>query len=118
MQSVTVEIPDEMAQQLQPFEAELPRILALGLREFTASRQPGFEGSAELLSFLTTLPSPEEVIALRPSPEMQHRIHLLLEKNKNEGLSAAEEQEWEQYQYLEHLVRMAKAKAHLKLQQP
>ncbi len=36
-------------------------------------------------------------------------------KNRKEGLTETEEQEWEQYQYLEHLVRIAKAKALLKL---
>jgi hypothetical protein len=39
----------------------------------------------------------------------------LLETNRTVGLSAEEEAGWEQYQYLEHLVRMAKATAHLKL---
>ena len=37
-----------------------------------------------------------------------------LEKNREEGLSPAEEQEWQQYEYLEHLVRMAKARALLR----
>jgi len=36
---------------------------------------------------------------------------MLLEKNREEGLTAEENAEWEQYMYLEHLVRMAKAKA-------
>lgn len=117
MQSFIVELPDEMAQQISTYQDDLPRIIELGLRELAASKQPGFEGSADLLGFLASLPSPEEVIALRPTADMQFRIQALLEKNKNEGLTAAEEQEWEQYQYLEHLVRMAKAKAYLKLKQ-
>jgi hypothetical protein len=54
-------------------------------------------------------------LALRPSSALQERITALLEKNRDEGLSASEEQEWEQYRFLEHLVRIAKAKACLKL---
>ena len=42
----------------------------------------------------------------------------LLEKNRTTGLTADEEEEWRRYQYLEHLVRLAKAKAALKLQAP
>ena len=42
-------------------------------------------------------------------------VRALLEKNRAEGLSDDEEREWERYEYLEHLVRMAKAKAKLKL---
>jgi hypothetical protein len=41
-------------------------------------------------------------------------VQELLEKNREEGLTPAEEQEWQQYEYLEHLVRMAKARALLK----
>jgi uracil-DNA glycosylase len=75
----------------------------------------GFTGAAEVLEFLATLPTPEEIIALRPSEALQAQISNLLEKNRTQGLTPAEEQIWEQYQYLEHLIRMAKAKAYLKL---
>ena len=71
--------------------------------------------TAEVLEFLATLPTPEEIIALRPSEALQAQISNLLEKNRTQGLTPAEEQIWEQYQCLEHLIRMAKAKAHLKL---
>ncbi len=56
----------------------------------------------------------EEVLNLRPSKSLQTRVQTLLEKNRAEGLTPEEEQEWQQYEYLEHLVRMAKAKALLK----
>jgi hypothetical protein len=39
----------------------------------------------------------------------------LLEKNRADKLNSEEEEEWENYQFLEHLVRMAKANASLKL---
>lgn len=39
----------------------------------------------------------------------------LLEKNRMGGLSPAEEDEWQRYQYVEHLVQLAKARAALKL---
>ncbi len=71
--------------------------------------------TAEVLEFLATLPTPEEIIALRPSEALQAQISNLVEKNRTQGLTPAEEQVWEQYQYLEHLIRMAKAKAYLKL---
>lgn len=67
------------------------------------------------MEILAALPTPEEILALRPAAALQARISILLEKNRNEGLTPREEQEWEQYQYLEHLVRLAKAKAAAKL---
>jgi len=57
------------------------------------------------------LPAPDEILALRPSVEMQEKIDELLEKNWHEGLSEAEEQTWASYEFVEHLVRIAKSKA-------
>jgi hypothetical protein len=113
--TITLHIPEELATRLRPVENQLPRILELGLRGLNAAAQSGYEGVAEVMEVLAGLPAPEEILALRPSADLQERINTLLEKNRNEGLSAAEEQEWEKYQYLEHLVRIAKAKASLKL---
>jgi hypothetical protein len=96
-------------------EDRLPRILELGLRELNASAQAGFSGASEVLEFLAGLPAPEEILALRPAPALEERVRTLLEKNRTVGLNSEEEQEWELYQYLEHLVRMAKARAAAKL---
>jgi hypothetical protein len=112
---ITFDLPDELVSRLSPLEDKLPQILELGLRELNASSQMGFTGAAEVLEFLATLPTPEEIIALRPSEALQAQISNLLEKNRTQGLTPAEEQMWEQYQYLEHLIRMAKAKAYLRL---
>ncbi|MGH7492768.1 MAG: hypothetical protein ACREOO_10275 [bacterium] len=112
---ITLSVPEELAMRLQPLRDQLPRILESGLREMTAAAQAGYDSAAEVLETLAGLPTPEEILALRPSQALQARIDTLLEKNRTETLSPAEEQEWEQYQYLERLVRMAKAKASLKL---
>lgn len=68
-----------------------------------------------MLEFLATLPSPEEIVVLRPSETLQAQINRLLEKNRIPGLTVEEEQTWQQYQYLEHLVRIAKTQALIKL---
>ena len=104
-------LSEDLAARLRHHRDALPRILELGLREIHAASQPGFQGLAEILEILASLPTPEEVMELRPSPALEERIHSLLEKNRANGLSPEEEQEWESYQYLEHLVRVAKAKA-------
>ena len=114
MTTVTVELPRDLAQRLLPLSDRLPDILEMGLRQWQAARQPGFQGTAEVLELLATLPTPEEILALRPSNALQSRVQALLEKSREEGLTPAEEQEWQQYEYLEHLVRMAKARALLK----
>ncbi len=111
----TLELTDDLAARLTPHQHQIPRILEMGLREVNASSQAGFKGLAEVLEVLASLPAPEDVLALRPAPVLEERVQTLLEKNRAEGLSDDEEREWERYEYLEHLVRMAKAKAKLKL---
>jgi len=111
MQTITLDVPDDLAVRLRVVEKRLPNILELGLRQFYAQSQIGFDGAAEILELLASLPTPEAILAIHPSPAFQSRIDALLEKNREEGLTAEEDAEWERYMYLEHLVRMAKGKA-------
>ena len=111
----SIQIPDELANRLKPLEKQIPHIIELGLRRFNATEQTNFEWADEVLEFLASLPEPEDILKFRPSDRLQTRISQLLEKNRNTGLSPNEEIEWEHYQYLEHLVRIAKARALQKL---
>jgi hypothetical protein len=112
---ITLTIPEELALRLQPIEKDLPEILELGIRAWHARGESGFSGLSDVLETLASLPGPEEILALRPSAALQEQIEELLEKNRTGSLSAAEQRAWEQYQYVEHLVRLAKARAALKL---
>jgi len=108
---ITINVPDDLATRLHAINDQVQEILELGLRELNATGQQGFKGAADVLETLAGLPTPEEILALRPSKVLEKRLRELLEKNRRESLTPAEEREWEQYQYLEHLVRMAKARA-------
>ncbi len=114
---ITLTIPEDLAQRLRPVEKELPQILELGIRAWNARGQSEFAGLNEVLEALASLPTPEEVLALRPSPALQERIEELVEKSRNGSLSPEEQRAWEQYRYVEHLVRLAKARAALKVKQ-
>ena len=107
---LTLTIPNELAARLRGVEARLPEILELGLREWLLT-PPEYAGLNHVLETLACLPSPEEVLALRPAPILQDRIEALLDKNRAGGLSDEERREWERYEYIEHLVRLAKARA-------
>ena len=115
MASVTLTLPDDLASQIQGRERQLPTILELGLRELNASGQSGFDGAAEVLELLARLPTPEEILGLRPSQRLADRVAQLIEKSRAGELTSADEDEWEKYEYLEHLVRVAKAAAQMKL---
>jgi hypothetical protein len=63
---ISVDIPDDLAVRLGSLQDQLPQILELGLREWNADAQSGFAGLAQVLEFLANLPSPEEILALKP----------------------------------------------------
>jgi hypothetical protein len=102
MATITLQIPDELALRLDTLKDELPQILMLGLREVEANPSSGFSGLTKIL-------------ALRLSESIQAEIDTLLEKNRTEGLTPIEQRLWQQYEFVEHLVRIAKAQALLKL---
>lgn len=115
MSAITLQVPDDLAARLRGREHRLVEILELGLRGLNADGQAGFEGATGVLELLAGLPSPQEVLALRPSPRLSARVAELLAKSREGGLTAAEPTEWERYEYLEHLARMAKANASRRL---
>jgi hypothetical protein len=115
--AITVTINDELANQLKPYEAQLSEILELGIREWRARGEVGYNGMSGVLEKLASLPTPEEVLALRPTPPLQERLDTLLEKNRTTGLSPTDQREWDNYEYVEHLVRLAKTNALRKLKE-
>lgn len=52
---------------------------------------------------------------LRPSARLSARVAEMIEKSRAGEMTPVDEEEWERYEYLEHLVRIAKAAAQLKL---
>lgn len=112
---ITLDVPNELGIRLRPFSQQLPHLLELGLRELSAPSGQGFHSLNEVLEFLAKLPSPEEIMALRPAEGLQQAMDSLLEKQRMAGLNTEEERQWQQYEYSEHLVRIAKANALLKL---
>lgn len=113
---VTIELPENLAINLQSHKEKLSQIFEMGLREFNATASLGYKSLADVLEFFAALPTPAEILALRPSAELQTEISELLEKNRREGLSETEEQMWASYEFIERLVRIAKAKAAAQLE--
>ena len=59
----------------------------------------------EVLDFLTSEPTPEQIIAFRPSQATHERIHLLLEANRNGTLTTEEQAELDEFEQIENLMR-------------
>jgi hypothetical protein len=65
----------------------------------------------EIIDFIAAGTTPEAVAHFRPSPEAQRRVAELIEQEKATGLSPEEKAELDHFLELEHILRMAKAKA-------
>lgn len=65
----------------------------------------------EIIDFIASGTSPENVIAFRPSPKSRQRVMDLIAREKTNGLSPEETAELNDYLQLEHLMRLAKARA-------
>jgi hypothetical protein len=65
----------------------------------------------EVVDFIAAGTTPSSVIAFQPSEEVKERVALLIHQEKTIGLLADEKAELEHYMQLEHLMRLAKARA-------
>jgi hypothetical protein len=65
----------------------------------------------EVIDFIAAGTTPQNVIAFRPSEAAQERVEDLLSREKDGELSSAEKSELDHYLQLEHLMRLAKARA-------
>lgn len=69
----------------------------------------------ELVDLFADQAMAERILAFHPSPEMQARIEELLEKNREGELTTEEQNELNEVERLEHLVRLIKARVRQKL---
>jgi hypothetical protein len=65
----------------------------------------------EIISFIASGTTSQSVLAFFPSSEAKARVDELIQKKKADSLTEDEASELEDYLELEHLMRMAKAKA-------
>lgn len=108
---ITIDVPERLVGKLRPYQDRLLEVLELGLREVQPTAGETLQDVDEILNLLASRPTPKEILAIRPSDEVQARFSELLAQSKAETISRAEESELERYLMLEHLVRLAKAQA-------
>jgi hypothetical protein len=65
----------------------------------------------EVIEFIAAGTSPRSVINFQPSEEVKERIADLIYREKTTSLSLEEKAELDHYLQLEHLMRLAKARA-------
>lgn len=107
MRTITLDVPDELADQLAEMRDRLPELLALSLQ------QPAVPASVyrDILTFLASNPTPAQMAAFEPNPEVRQRLQTLLDRNLSGHLTPAEEAELDELERIEHVVVMLKAGA-------
>jgi hypothetical protein len=65
----------------------------------------------EIIDFIAGGTTLETVVQFRPSSEAERRVTDLIEREKGAGLSPEEKAELDHFTELEHILRMAKARA-------
>ena len=108
MTTVTLELNDDLARQLALSQYRLPEIIALGLNKLSPLPAQVY---SYILSFLASAPTPDQLVEFRPTPEMKDRLEVLLEKSQSDSLTDLERQELAEYERIEHVVIMLKARA-------
>ncbi|HEY2909798.1 MAG TPA: hypothetical protein VGI99_06105 [Gemmataceae bacterium] len=70
----------------------------------------------EIVDFIAAGTTPQSVVDFRPSEETKARVTALIREEKANSLSPDETAELNHYLHLEHVMRLAKARARQRLQ--
>jgi hypothetical protein len=92
---ITIEVPDRLGEQLQQLGDRLPEALDRAVQELapTGTGTTTYQDDSQIVELLASQPSPEVVLAIRPTPALQARMSELLEQNKAGTLTRSEEVE-------------------------
>jgi len=107
MTTITLEVPDELADALTRVGDRLPELLALSLQ------QPALPAHIYryILDFLASQPTMEQIAAFGPTPAMTERLQTLLARQTAGEITPTEMAELDEYERIEHLMIMLKAGA-------
>lgn len=126
MAELTIQLPEELAQRLEPLKSRLPELL-LQVLEISNPSPSNLQSAAnrvdispvynEVLDFLIKRPTPEEIASFKVSEQAQSRLRTLLDKNREATLTETELSELDLYEQLEHLMILLKARAYASISQ-
>ncbi len=124
MAQLTIDIPDELAQRLAPYQNQISEIFARLinnslLNESTASLEltnnplsADFSTYLEIIDFLVNRPTSEQIANFKISERSQIRLQELLQKNRDANLLPSEIAELNLYEQLDTLMTMLKIRSY------
>jgi hypothetical protein len=113
MAQITMQVPEELANKLEPIQAWLPAILEISL---VGCKTLAAAAATEAIKFFSTNPTPQQVLDYHVSERAQLRLRRLLTLNTAGLLGKTGQRELNELQQLEHTIIMLKAELAKQLQ--
>lgn len=118
MTTITLEVPDELAARIGKAGDILPELISNALEPDVADKTALTLKAAathpvyrEMMDFLASSPTSQQIIAYKISPSQQERLEEVLEKNREYRLTDEESIELDVYELVEHSMIRLKAQA-------
>lgn len=70
---------------------------------------------SEIIEFLASTPTPERIIAFKPSEQLEQRLEYLLVQNRHDALTSEEHHELDEFLRMNHFMNMLRIRAREKL---
>lgn len=127
MAQITIDIPDDLAQQLAPYQSQFSDLFTRLIATTLLSQQPPEQAVPmpnllnssslyqEILDLLISQPTSEQIIGFKVSEASQSRLQTLLQKNRETALTPAETAELDLYEQLDTLIGLLKVRAYTAL---
>ena len=107
MAQLTIEVPDALLPELEQVRSKLPMLLTQWITSARSVKQDIHQTtSQEVLSFLMTQPTPQDILNFKVSERAQTRLKIMLDRNCDGGLSEDESFELNGYEQLGHWFRV------------
>lgn len=127
MAQITIDIPDDLAQRLAPYQSQFSDLFTRLIATTLLSPQPPAQNiptpnllnssslHQEILDLLISQPTSEQIISFKVSETSQSRLQTLLHKNREAALTPAESTELDLYEQLDTLMGLLKVRAYTTL---
>lgn len=104
MAKITIEVPDEIAEQ---FGSQTHLLVDSLLRSL---RQPSvpLDVYRHILEFIANRPTTEQLAAFEPMHEIRERLRTLLDRERANEITPFEKAELDECEWIEHIVVMLK----------
>ena len=104
MTTITIEVPDDLADVIANAGGRLPEMLALRLQQPVLP----IHIYRYVLDFIASHPDANLIASFGPTPEMTERLRTLVTREKTNEITPAEKDELDEYERIEHLIIMIK----------